>query len=133
LRREETKLDGLKVTHNPLPTLLRALIGPCLLVGLSACTSLADSNRQTWVPGPAGSREAAPAALDLNRDLGLCQKTAQSLQGEQADSYSDPRYGAVNAMTAALARREIGGESRRNGERARMELCMMGRGWVRSN
>jgi hypothetical protein len=33
-------------------------------------------------------------------------------------------------MTAALARNEMGNGARHNGERARMALCMMGRGWV---
>jgi hypothetical protein len=72
-------------------------------------------------------------AADLRSDLALCQKTAQSSQGRQVDSYSDPRYGAVNAMTAALARSEMGNGARHNGERARLELCMLGRGWVRQD
>ena len=103
----------------------RALIGLCLLVGLSACASQADQAGLAWVPGPAAPSMAAPMVADLRSDLALCQKTAQSSQGRQVDSYSDPRYGAVNAMTAALARNEMG-----NGARARLELCMLGRGWV---
>lgn len=108
----------------------RALIGLCLLAGLTACASHADLGGQAWVPGPARPAMAAPLAADLRTDLALCQKTAQSSQGRQVDSYSDPRYGAVNAMTAALARNEMGSGARHNGERARMALCMLGRGWV---
>jgi hypothetical protein len=110
----------------------RVLIALGLIAGLSACASQAGLGGQAWVPGPAGSSMAAPKAGDLKFDLAVCQKTAQSSQGQQVDSYSDPRYGAVNAMTAALARNEMGSDARQNGQRARMALCLLGRGWVQS-
>jgi hypothetical protein len=110
----------------------RLLAALCLFAGLSACASQAGQEGQAWVPGPAGAATTAPKAEDLKSDLAVCQKTAQSSQGQQVDSYSDPRYGAVNAMTAALARNEMGSDARQNGQRARMTLCMLGRGWVQS-
>ena len=124
-------MDRARMRKTRFVSLRRAVIGLCLLVGLSACASQADQAGLAWVPGPAGPSIAAPMAADLRSDLALCQKTAQSAQGRQVDSYSDPRYGAVNAMTAALVRSEMGNDARRNGARARLELCMLGRGWVR--
>ena len=110
----------------------RFVIALCLFAGLSACVSQAGLEGQAWVPGPARGAIVAPKALDLKSDLAVCRKTAQSSQGQQVDSYSDPRYGAVNAMTAALARNEMGNDAQQNGQRARMALCLLGRGWVQS-
>jgi hypothetical protein len=67
----------------------------------------------------------------LEVDVGQCRDIAKSAQSRQSDSYSDPRYGAVNAMTAALDRDDMGNSARKAGDRARFELCMAGRGWQR--
>ena len=125
-------MDCAPMTKSRFVPQARVLIGLCLIAGLSACASQAGLEGQAWVPGPAGAATAAPKLEDLKSDLAACQKTAQSSQGQQVDSYSDPRYGAVNAMTAALARNEMGNDAQQNGQRARMALCLLGRGWVQS-
>jgi len=64
-------------------------------------------------------------------DMRTCQVTAKSSQGAQADSFSDPRYGAVNAMANALGRDSIDETSVKLRQTARFELCMQSLGWKR--
>lgn len=67
----------------------------------------------------------------LEADMRSCQVTAKSSQGTQADSFSDPRYGAVNAMADALGRDSINETSVKLRQSARFELCMQSLGWRR--
>ena len=67
----------------------------------------------------------------LQADMRRCQVTAKSSQGTQADSFSDPRYGAVNAMADALGRDSINETSVKLRQSARFELCMQSLGWKR--
>ena len=67
----------------------------------------------------------------LEADMRTCQVTAKSSQGTQADSFSDPRYGAVNAMADAVGRDSINETSVKLRQSARFELCMQSLGWKR--
>jgi hypothetical protein len=67
----------------------------------------------------------------LEADMRTCQVTAKSSQGTQADSFSDPRYGAVNAMADAVGRDSINETSVKLRQSARFELCMQSLGWTR--
>ena len=105
-----------------------ALMG--LIISLPGCASGPASDSRAWVAGPT---TRPTAALSLERDVQDCNRLARSAKGEQEDSYSDPRYGAVNAMTAALDKTDLGTASRKAGERARFELCMTGKDWHRAD
>jgi hypothetical protein len=111
------------------PQILRGLgLGGLLL--LAACSadpqmSLAKSD---WVASNA-TVQSDPQKLEA--DMRTCQVTAKSSQGTQADSFSDPRYGAVNAMADALGRDSINETSVKLRQSARFELCMQSLGWRR--
>ena len=98
---------------------------------LTACAAVSDAGQ----PGLAATDWVAVTAVSgsgtLGVDVAQCGDIAKSSQSRQSDSYSDPRYGAVNALTAALARDDMGNSARKAGDRARFELCMTGRGWQR--
>lgn len=109
--------------------ILRGL-GLFSLLFLVACSadpqlSLAKAD---WVASPV-TVQNDPRKLEV--DLRTCQVTAKSSQGTQADSFSDPRYGAVNAMADALGRDSINETSVKLRQSARFELCMQSRGWKR--
>jgi hypothetical protein len=109
----------------------RAVLAPLgLTIGLLGCASDPAHDSRAWI---ANSSPGSAASGSLEQDVQACNKLARSSKGEQEDSYSDPRYGAVNAMAAALDKTDLGKDSRRAGERARFELCMTGKGWHRAN
>lgn len=98
----------------------------CGLFLLGACASQGGQTVSggDWVRGEGKG--------DLRADQALCQATARSEQGRQADSFSDPRYGAVNAMAAALGKDDVANLSAQSRRLARFELCMQGAGWHRA-
>jgi len=98
----------------------------CGLILLSACAS----NDGQTVSG--GDWIRSDGKGDVKADQALCQATARSEQGRQADSFSDPRYGAVNAMAAALGKDDVANLSAQSRRLARFELCMQGVGWHRA-
>ena len=105
-------------------------LGLAGLLILAACSAdpqmgLAKSD---WVASNA-TVQSDPQKLEA--DMRTCQVTAKSSQGTQADSFSDPRYGAVNAMADALGRDSINETSVRLRQSARFELCMQSLGWRR--
>ena len=105
-------------------------LGLAGLLILAACSgdpqiSLAKAD---WV---ASTVTAPNDPQKLQADMGRCQVTAKSSQGTQADSFSDPRYGAVNAMADALGRDSINETSVKLRQSARFELCMQSLGWKR--
>ena len=109
--------------------ILRGL-GLAGLLILAACSadpqmSIAKSD---WVASNA-TVQSDPQKLEA--DMRACQVTAKSSQGTQADSFSDPRYGAVNAMADALGRDSINEASVKLRQSARFELCMQSLGWKR--
>ena len=109
----------------------RAVLAPLgLTIGLLGCASDPAHDSRAWVANSSSGPAATPS---LAQDVQACNRLARSSKGEQEDSYSDPRYGAVNAMTAALDRTDLGTDSRKAGEQARFELCMTGKGWRRTN
>lgn len=109
--------------------ILRGLGLSGLLI-VAACSadphlSLAKSD---WVASKA-TIQNDPQKLDVDRRT--CLVTARSSQGSQADSFSDPLYGAVNAMANALGRDSIDETSVKLRQSARFELCMQSLGWKR--
>jgi len=105
-------------------------LGLAGLLILAACSAdpqmgLAKSN---WI---ASNATVQNDPKKLESDMRTCQVTAKSSQGTQADSFSDPRYGAVNAMANALGRDSIDETSVKLRQSARFELCMQSLGWKR--
>lgn len=103
------------------------LFGLLILVACSADPQLSLA-KADWVASPV-TVQNDPRKLEV--DLRTCQVTAKSSQGTQADSFSDPRYGAVNAMADALGRDSINETSVKLRQSARFELCMQSLGWKR--
>jgi hypothetical protein len=126
--RVETRVFGF--LSCPLGPYRRGLIVAASFAALAACSTdpKAELARTGWVASqatvPMDSRQMAS-------DARSCEVTAKSSQGTQADSFSDPRYGAVNAMADALRRDSIDETSVRLRQSARFELCMQSRGWKR--
>ena len=103
-------------------------LGGLLIV--AACSadlqmSLAKSN---WI---ASNPTIQNGPQKLEADMRTCQVTAKSSQGTQANSFSDPRYGAVNAMADAVGRDSINETAVKLRQSARFELCMQSLGWKR--
>ncbi len=100
------------------------------LLFLAACGADPQMNlaKSNWTASNA-TVQNDPQKLEADRRT--CQVTAKSSQGTQADSFSDPRYGAVNAMANALGRDSIDESSVKLRQSARFELCMQSLGWKR--
>lgn len=108
---------------------LRGLgFGGLLIVAACSADPQMSMAKSDWVASEPTIR-GDPQKLDV--DMRTCQVTAKSSQGTQADSFSDPRYGAVNAMADALGRDSINETSVKLRQSARFELCMQSLGWKR--
>lgn len=121
------------VSRGKCAPLYRRLVRPVLafsgLLILAACSADPQINqvRSDWIiSNPKLQNDPRKLAIDM----GTCQVTAKSSQGTQADSFSDPRYGAVNALADALGRDSINEASVKARQSARFELCMQSRGWT---
>lgn len=106
------------------------LLGFGGLLILTACSADPQVSvaKSTWIASaPKVQNDPQKLAIDMR----ACEVTAKSSQGAQADSFSDPRYGAVNAMADALGRDSINETSVKLRQAARFELCMQSLGWTR--
>ncbi len=101
-------------------------LGSLLLLGACSTDPQRSVAKSDWI---ASDPKAQKDPRKLEIDGRACQITAKSSQGTQADSFSDPRYGAVNAMADALGRDSINETSVKLRQSARFELCMQSRGW----
>jgi hypothetical protein len=109
--------------------ILRALgLGGLFIVAACSADPQLSLAKADWV---ASTVTAPNDPQKLQADMRRCQVTAKSSQGTQADSFSDPRYGAVNAMADALGRDSINEASVKLRQSARFELCMQSLGWKR--
>ena len=109
--------------------ILRGLgLGGLLIVAACSADPQMSLAKSDWVASNA-TVQNDPQRLEA--DMRTCQVTAKSSQGTQADSFSDPRYGAVNAMADALGRDSVNEASVKLRQSARFELCMQSRGWKR--
>jgi hypothetical protein len=102
------------------------LSGLIIMAGCSADPQM-NPAKSDWVVSNS-KLQNQPRKLD--GDIRACRVTAKSSQGAQADSFSDPRYGAVNAMANALGRDSINESSVKMRQSARFELCMQSLGWT---
>ncbi len=109
--------------------ILRGLgLGGLLIVAACSADPQMSLAKSDWVASNA-TVQNDPQRLEA--DKRTCQVTAKSSQGTQADSFSDPRYGAVNAMADALGRDSVNEASVKLRQSARFELCMQSLGWKR--
>jgi hypothetical protein len=109
--------------------ILRGLgLGGLLIVAACSADPQMSLAKSAWVASNA-TVQNDPQRLEA--DMRTCQVTAKSSQGTQADSFSDPRYGAVNAMADALGRDSVNEASVKLRQSARFELCMQSLGWKR--
>ena len=108
---------------------LRGLgLGGLLIVAACSADPQMSLAKSDWIASEP-TIQNDPQKLEI--DMRTCQVTAKSSQGTQADSFSDPRYGAVNAMADALGRDSINETSVKLRQSARFELCMQSLGWKR--
>lgn len=108
---------------------LRGLgLGGLLIVAACSADPQMSLAKSDWIASEPKIQND-PQKLEI--DMRACQVTAKSSQGTQADSFSDPRYGAVNAMADALGRNSIDETSVKLRQSARFELCMQSLGWKR--
>jgi hypothetical protein len=103
-------------------------LGGLLIVAACSADPQMSLAKSDWVASNA-TVQSDPQKLEA--DMRACQVTAKSSQGTQADSFSDPRYGAVNAMADAVGRDSINETSVKLRQSARFELCMQSLGWRR--
>jgi len=103
-------------------------LGGLLIVAACSADPQMSLTKSDWVASTVTVRND-PQKLEA--DMRTCQVTAKSSKGTQADSFSDPRYGAVNAMADALGRDSINETSVKLRQSARFELCMQSLGWKR--
>jgi len=109
---------------------IRKLLGLGGLLLLAACSADPQMGlaKADWV---ASNPTIQNDPQKREADMRTCLVKAKSSQGTQADSFSDPRYGAVNAMANALGRDSIDETSVKLRQSARFELCMQSLGWKR--
>jgi len=71
-------------------------------------------------------------ALAMFDDRDACAARADALDVEQAGNYSDPEFGSLAAMAAALQQDDQagGGKLRATVRRVALERCMERRGWT---
>lgn len=109
------------------PVVMRLFaLGGLLILGACSADPQMNMAKSDWIASDAKA-QTDPRKLEIDRRV--CQLTAKSSQGTQADSFSDPRYGAVNAMADALGRDSINETSVKLRQSARFELCMRSLGW----
>jgi len=102
---------------------LRALAATAamLLAGaLGGCASTPPSAAIVWTGGD-------PAHLAA--DQTACQHESDGVDVNQATSYSDPRYGATNAMAAAINRDAPLTDQHASVKAAAFDACMTDKGW----
>lgn len=124
----ETMIFGF--SSRPLDRCGQGLAVIVSLLTLAACSSdpHVELARSGWI---AANPKVQTDTQQMASDAQACEVTAKSSQGAQADSFSDPRYGAVNAMADALRRDSINEAPVKLRQSARFELCMQSRGWKR--
>ena len=110
------------------PILRGVGLGGLLIVAACSADPQMSLAKSDWVASTVTVRNDPQK---LESDMRTCQVTAKSSQGTQADSFSDPRYGAVNAMADAVGRDSINEASVKLRQSARFELCMQSLGWKR--
>jgi hypothetical protein len=96
-----------------------ALVGAMALTG---CASAGDpkTTADAWV----GGDQARLAA-----DTAACHRDAADIDVNQAENYSDPRYGTTSAMAAAIAEDNPLTNTRPQIKAATFAACMSDKGW----
>ena len=88
---------------------------------LAACASAAPKAAPVrWVGGD-------PA--HLSADQAACQREADELDPNQANGYSDPRYGVTSAMANAIGRDNPLTDQHKAVRLAAFDTCMGDKGW----
>ena len=100
---------------------MKVRAGLLCAVTLTCCASpQTPAPAVTWTGG---------APTRLAADKAACEKESANIDINSASGYSDPRYGATNAMAAALNRDSPLTDRRKAVRNAAMTACMNDKGW----
>jgi hypothetical protein len=99
-----------------------AILGAVVLAACGALAGCAGDSRPavTWSGGD---------PQRLGADQAACHKDAADLDVNEANGYSDPRFGVTSAMAAAVGKDNPLTDQRANVRAAAFETCMNDKGW----
>lgn len=96
---------------------LKALLALIAAAALAAC---ATTDKVAWAPR---------AGANLGADRTVCQKTAEDLDMDAAQTYTNGRYGIAAAMASRVDQGQVKGGTLDRARDAVFEDCMVRKGW----
>ena len=90
------------------------------VLAASALAACATTNMIAWAPR---------ADANLGADRAVCQKTAEDLNMDAAESYATGRYGVAAAMASRVDQGQVKGGTLDRVRDAVFEDCMVRKGW----